>query len=100
MTLLDIRQRTGYLFMADTIGHIILISANVQTARGIPVLQAVTFGVFAEVQRGASSVIGGVAVTEYETESRTKRFVEVNHRPDQPPELIEAWAADPDDEGG
>jgi rod shape-determining protein MreC len=60
MALLDIRQRTGYLFMAVTIGHIILISAQVNTRRGVPVLEAVTFGVFAEVQRAASSVITGV----------------------------------------
>ena len=60
MALLDIRQRTGYLFMAVIIGHIILISAQVNTERGVPLLEAVTFGTFAEVQRGASSVIGGV----------------------------------------
>jgi rod shape-determining protein MreC len=59
MALLDIRKRTGYLFMALTVGHIVLISAQVNTERGVPVLEAVTFGVFAEVQRGASSVIGG-----------------------------------------
>ena len=60
MALLDIRQRIGYLFIAVTIGHIILISAQVNTNRGIPVLEAVTFGVFAEVQRAASSAIGGM----------------------------------------
>jgi rod shape-determining protein MreC len=60
VALLDIRQRTGYLFGAVTIGHIILISAQVNTNRGIPVLEAVTFGVFAEVQRAASSAIGGM----------------------------------------
>ena len=60
MALLDIRQRTGYLFIAVTIGHIILISAQVNTNRGIPILEAVTFGVFAEVQRAASSAIGGM----------------------------------------
>ena len=60
MALLDIRQRTGYLFIGLTIGHIVLISAQVTTARGVPVLEAVTFGVFAEVQRAASSAIGGM----------------------------------------
>lgn len=58
MALLDIRQRTGYLFIAVTVGHVVLISAQVNTERGIPVLEAATFGAFAEVQRGASSVIG------------------------------------------
>jgi rod shape-determining protein MreC len=60
MALLDIRQRTGYLFMAVIIGHIILISAQVNTQRGVPLLEAITFGAFAEVQRGVSSVVGGV----------------------------------------
>ena len=59
MPVLDIRQRTGYLFLAVTVGHIILISAQVNTKRGVPMLEAVTFGVFAEVQRGAGSVIEG-----------------------------------------
>src|SRR5919106_972937 len=60
MALLDIRQRTGYLFLAVTIGHIILISAQVEARRGVPVLEAVTFGLFAEVQRVASSAIASV----------------------------------------
>lgn len=57
MALLDIRQRTGWLFMAVTVGHIVLISAQVSTKRGVPVLEAVTFGFFAEVQRGSSTVV-------------------------------------------
>ena len=60
MAILDIRQRIGYLFIAVTIGHIILISAQVNTNRGIPILEAVTFGIFAEVQRAAASAIGGI----------------------------------------
>ena len=60
MALLDIRQRTGYLFIAVIVAHIILISAQVNTNRGVPVLEAVTFGVFAEIQRGASSAISGM----------------------------------------
>lgn len=60
MAVLDIRQRTGWLFVVITVGHIILISAQVNTRRGVPLLEAVTFGAFAEVQRAASSVIGGV----------------------------------------
>ena len=46
--------------MAVTVGHIILISAQVQTRRGVPLLEAVTFGVFAEVQRGATSAVSGI----------------------------------------
>ena len=57
MALLDIRQRTGWLFAAVVVSHIILISAQVTTKRGVPVLQEVTFGVFAEMQRGATSAV-------------------------------------------
>ena len=55
MALLDIRQRTGWLFAAIVVSHIILISAQVTTKRGVPVLQDVTFGAFAEMQRAATS---------------------------------------------
>ena len=53
--LLDIRQRTGFLFLALMLGHVILISAQVNARTGVPILEAVTFGVFAEVQRGVSA---------------------------------------------
>jgi rod shape-determining protein MreC len=62
MALIDIRNRAGYLFLAVVLGHIILISAQVNSRTGVPILEAVTFGVFAEVQRvvslGVSSVRG------------------------------------------
>lgn len=60
MAVLDIRQRTGWFFVAVVLGHIVLISAQVNTARGVPLLEAVTFGAFAEVQRAASSGVGSV----------------------------------------
>jgi rod shape-determining protein MreC len=60
MALLDIRQRTGWLFMAVVVGHILLISTQVSTRRGVPVLESLTFGVFAEVQRAATSGLGSV----------------------------------------
>ena len=44
--------------MAVIVGHILLISAQVNTQRGIPVLEEVTFGTFAEVQRAATSAFG------------------------------------------
>ncbi len=59
MSLLDLRLRSGYLFLALMFGHVILISAQVNSRRGVPVLESVTFGVFSEVQRGTSS---GVSV--------------------------------------
>jgi rod shape-determining protein MreC len=56
----DTRQRTGYLFLAMMIGHIILISAQVQSKSGGRVIEAVTFSAFSEIQRGTASVFGGV----------------------------------------
>jgi rod shape-determining protein MreC len=59
VAVLDLRQRSGYLFLAVIFGHILLISAQVNSRSGVPVLEAVTFGIFAEVQRGVSSVFTG-----------------------------------------
>ena len=57
MALLDIRQRVGWLFMTVTVMHLILISAQVQTRRGVPLLEEAIFGTMAEVQRVAT---GGI----------------------------------------
>jgi rod shape-determining protein MreC len=51
----DIRLRAGYLFLALMFAHVILISAQVNSRRGVPVLETVTFGVLSEVQRGTSN---------------------------------------------
>ena len=58
--MLDIRQRTGYLFLAVMLGHLILISAQVQSRSGVPVLESVTFGVFSRIQRATASVLDGI----------------------------------------
>jgi rod shape-determining protein MreC len=60
VALLDIRERAGYLFLVVTLGHIILISAQVNSRSGVPVLEQVTFGVFAEVQRSMTGVVSGI----------------------------------------
>lgn len=60
MALLDIRQRAGSLFLAVVLGHILLISAQVNSKSGVPMLEAFTFGVFSEVQRAVSSGVTGV----------------------------------------
>jgi rod shape-determining protein MreC len=60
VALLDIRQRSGYLFLAVTLGQILLISAQVNSRSGVPVIEAVTFGIFSEVQRGLSGGFSGV----------------------------------------
>lgn len=56
------RQRSGYLFVAVLIGHIIIISAQVpaNSRSKEPLLDTVAFGVFSEIQRAASGAIGGV----------------------------------------
>jgi rod shape-determining protein MreC len=58
--MLDIRQRTGYLLLAIMLGHVILISSQVQAKSGVRVLEAVAFGAFARVQHGASSAVNGI----------------------------------------
>jgi rod shape-determining protein MreC len=60
MATTDFRQRTAMLFVAVTLGHIILISAQVNSRAGVPLLEVVTFGAFAEVQRGAATLTGGI----------------------------------------
>jgi cell shape-determining protein MreC len=40
--------------------HVILISAQVTTTAGIPFIQVVTFGLFAEVQRGTMTGVDSV----------------------------------------
>jgi rod shape-determining protein MreC len=60
VALLDIRQRSGFLFLAVMVGHVILISAQITSRSGVPVLEAVTFGIFSEVQRGTAAVLTGM----------------------------------------
>ncbi len=60
MAVSDFRQRTAVLFIAVLLGHIILISAQVNSRAGVPLLEVITFGAFAEVQRGAFGFTGGI----------------------------------------
>lgn len=60
MALADIRQRPGVLLGAAILLHVVLISAQVNTASGLPILQVVTFGSFSEVQRATMALIDGV----------------------------------------
>lgn len=58
------RPRLGWLFLAVVVGHVILISSQVQSSRpGVPVLEAVTFGAFSRVQQATAAVIRGVRGT-------------------------------------
>jgi rod shape-determining protein MreC len=60
MAILDIRQRAGFLFLVVMLGHVILISAQISARTGVPILEAVTFGAFAEVQRAVAAGTSGV----------------------------------------
>ena len=57
--MLDIRKRTGYIFLAVMLGQVILVSWQVQTKSGTRMLQAVVFEIFSRVQHGTSSVVSG-----------------------------------------
>jgi rod shape-determining protein MreC len=59
----DFRQRTAVLFVAVMLGHILLISAQVNSRAGVPLLEVVTFGAFSEVQRAIAGVTGSVRGT-------------------------------------
>ena len=63
MPVTDFRQSTAGLFIAVMLGHIILISAQVNSRAGVPLLEVVTFGAFSELQRAAARVTGGVRNT-------------------------------------
>ena len=60
MALLEFRQRSGYLFLGVVLAHVLLISAQVTTRAGVPMLESVTFGLFSEVQRGLTSGLSGI----------------------------------------
>jgi len=61
--LIEYRQRSGYLFLVVVLGHILLISARVNSRAGVPMLETATVGVVAEVQRAVSAVVTGVRRT-------------------------------------
>ena len=60
MPALDLRLRSSsYLFFAVVVAQLVLISAQVSTKTGMPILQAVAFGIVAEVQRVGAGGDGG-----------------------------------------
>ena len=59
MALLDIRQRTGWLFTAVVLAQVVLISAQVTTRTGVPMLEVAVFGSVAEMQRLATNLMTG-----------------------------------------
>lgn len=63
MARLETRSRAGYLLLAAIVGHVLLISAQVNSKSGVPILEAVTFGVFAELERSTAAVTGSARHT-------------------------------------
>jgi rod shape-determining protein MreC len=61
MALIEFRQRSGYLFLAVMLAHILLISTQVNSRSGVPVLEGFAFGVLSEIQRGVSAMVSGVS---------------------------------------
>jgi rod shape-determining protein MreC len=57
MPALDVRRRSGYLFLAVLIAQIVAVSAQVSTKSGAPVLEVVALGVFSEIQRLGSGAV-------------------------------------------
>ena len=54
-----LHRRTGYLFLAIVVAHVLLISAQVQSRAGLPVLQTVAFAAFAKVQQMLAATADG-----------------------------------------
>lgn len=62
MPALDFRRRsTTWLFIIVVVIQLVLISAQVSTKSGAPVLEAVTFGIFSEVQVAGSAIVRSVS---------------------------------------
>jgi rod shape-determining protein MreC len=79
MAVIDIRRRTGYFFLAVVVAHVILISTQVTTKRGVPMLEEAVFGVFSEVQRVANTVTTGVR-TSWQNYFALQQVQEENER--------------------
>jgi rod shape-determining protein MreC len=58
--MLDIRKRTGWIFLSVMLAQILLVSAQVQTRSGVRVIEAVSFGAFSRVQGVTSSGVRSV----------------------------------------
>lgn len=57
----SIHRRTVHLLLIISLGHMFLISAQVQSKSGLPLLQEMAFGAFARVQRATAAVTNGVS---------------------------------------
>jgi len=55
-----LHRRTLYLLLVMCVGHVLLISVQVQSKSGLPLLESVSFGVFSGAQRGSTGLADGV----------------------------------------
>jgi rod shape-determining protein MreC len=60
MPVIDARRNNVYLFVAVIVTQLVIVSAQVTTKSGAPVLEAVTFGALSEVQRAGSGAVKAV----------------------------------------
>ena len=60
MASIQLSQRPLLVFAGAIVLQVILISAQVSTTAGIPIIQVVTFGLFSEVQRGTMTSVDSV----------------------------------------
>ena len=66
MAILELRRRgSTFLFVVVVVAHIVLISAQVTSKSGVPLLQAVTFGLVAQVQRAGAAFASGISSIWY-----------------------------------
>ncbi len=54
------QRRTLFLLAVLCLGHVLLISAQVQSKSGLPMVEAVAFGAFAKAQSGTAAVSDGI----------------------------------------
>ncbi len=54
------RRRTVTLLVVLSLGHVLLISAQVQTRSGLPLIESIAFSAFAGIHRTAGALAGGV----------------------------------------
>ena len=57
--MLSINRQTIYLLIVLSVGQVLLISAQVQSKAGMPLLEAIAVGMFGSVQRSTAWVAGG-----------------------------------------
>jgi rod shape-determining protein MreC len=57
--MLSIHRRTVYLLVVISVGQVLLISAQVQSRSGLPLLEALAVGAFSRVQRATAWVADG-----------------------------------------